>query len=402
MKKSYSVLLKLLIGFFVFFFLVFQIYNTFYNPMTTETAVYHSTYDGITLTGYSIRNDLLIESTADGVKSYTAKDGEKVAKDSVIVNLYSDSSAVSDAGRIREIDAQLKSLRELQTFSEGSAADLSIIDTQISQAYNELLSNAHGSKFSNIAQLSNNLLSLMNKKQVTTGQVTDFAAQIAALESEKNSLISGGATPTDSITAPSSGYFVSSCDGYETVLKVDDIDTLNPEKLNNLIPVTGGNYAGKIVTDFSWYIAANISFDDSLRFSEGDSLTLRVNLSDVTDLPVTVYRINKGESDSLVTVIFECKYMNGELASVRSQPVTAILTESKGLRISNKAIRIVDGVKGVYILSGSTAKFKTIEILYSEDDYSICRMDDIVSGSLSLYDEVIVKGKNLYDGKIVG
>lgn len=402
MKKSYGTVLKVILGVFLLFFLIFQIYNTLYDPLTTEMASYFTGYDGISLTGYSIRSDTLLPDSSGGVKSYVAADGEKVAKDSVIVNLYQDASAVSQVGRVEEIEQQLASLKELQSFSETGSADLSIVDAQIEDAYISLLSCTANGQLTDVGDRSARLLELMNKKQVATGQMHDFSERIAALEGEKNTLLSAGATPTASVTAESSGYFVSGWDGYETVLTPDCIDTLVPETLTNIKPTTGGSWLGRIVGDFTWYIAANISFDDSLRFAEGDSLTLRTSLSTVTELPVTVYRINKGETDDMATIVFKCTYMNGELATVRSQPLTAVLNESRGLRISNKAIRIVDGVKGVYILSGSTAKFRTIDILSSDDDYSICRLDDTVDGALSLYDEVIVRGKNLYDGKTIG
>lgn len=402
MKKSYGTVLKVILGVFLLFFLIFQIYNTLYDPLTTEMASYFTGYDGISLTGYSIRSDTLLPDSSGGVKSYVAADGEKVAKDSVIVNLYQDASAVSQVGRVEEIEQQLASLKELQSFSETGSADLSIVDAQIEDAYISLLSCTANGQLADVGDRSARLLELMNKKQVATGQMHDFSERIAVLEGEKNTLLSAGATPTASVTAESSGYFVSGWDGYETVLTPDCIDNLVPEVLTNIKPTTGGSWLGRIVGDFTWYIAANISFDDSLRFAEGDSLTLRTSLSTVTELPVTVYRINKGETDDMATIVFKCTYMNGELATVRSQPLTAVLNESRGLRISNKAIRIVDGVKGVYILSGSTAKFRTIDILSSDDDYSICRLDDTVDGALSLYDEVIVRGKNLYDGKTIG
>ena len=62
---------------------------------------------------------------------------------------------------------------------------------------------------------------------------------------------------------------------------------------------------------------------------------------------------------------------------------------------------VVDSKKGVYVVSGMQAKFVEIEIVYSNDNYMICKRND-ADGSLKLYDRVVVKGRNLYDGKIVG
>ena len=53
----------------------------------------------------------------------------------------------------------------------------------------------------------------------------------------------------------------------------------------------------------------------------------------------------------------------------------------------------------MYIKSGTQAQFVKIERIYSTEDYVIVRDTTDKSGYLSLYDNVIVEGKDLYDGK---
>ena len=60
-----------------------------------------------------------------------------------------------------------------------------------------------------------------------------------------------------------------------------------------------------------------------------------------------------------------------------------------------------DGVTGVYVLSGINAVFKPIEILYSDSNYVICKNDVQSSSGIRMYDEVILGGSDLYDGKTV-
>ena len=82
-----------------------------------------------------------------------------------------------------------------------------------------------------------------------------------------------------------------------------------------------------------------------------------------------------------------------------------VLNTYKGLKVSSSALRVVskeDGTNstGVYVLSGMTAHFVPVNIVYSNDVYAICEIEQ-EDGKLRLYDEIIVKGKNIYDGKIV-
>jgi len=86
---------------------------------------------------------------------------------------------------------------------------------------------------------------------------------------------------------------------------------------------------------------------------------------------------------------------------MRTANMTIVLETYSGLQVNSKAVRFVDGKKGVYVLSGSVITFVPIEVIYSTDNYCICEVQP-TGLRLRLYDEVILKGKNLYDGKVIG
>ena len=99
--------------------------------------------------------------------------------------------------------------------------------------------------------------------------------------------------------------------------------------------------------------------------------------------------------------------MNQQYASLRKEQVRLVFDEITGFRVDNRAIREVDGVQGVYVVSGNLVEFKKVEIAYSDSEYSVCvtPMDDNgnpQSGYVELYDEIIIEGTDLYDGKILG
>ena len=106
-------------------------------------------------------------------------------------------------------------------------------------------------------------------------------------------------------------------------------------------------------------------------------------------------------------MILRCNLMNAQYAALRKEQVRLVLENFTGYQVNNKAIREVDGVKGVYTVSGNIIKFKKVELAYSDSEYSVCvtPKDDNgnpKSGYVSLYDEIIVEGTDLYDGKILG
>ena len=87
---------------------------------------------------------------------------------------------------------------------------------------------------------------------------------------------------------------------------------------------------------------------------------------------------------------------------MRSGPMTVIKSEYSGLMVSRKALRVVDSVRGVYVVNGMQINFVPVNIIYSAEDFYICEKQTDNDGVLKLYDSVVVKGKNLYDGKIIG
>ncbi len=122
-------------------------------------------------------------------------------------------------------------------------------------------------------------------------------------------------------------------------------------------------------------------------------------------------------------MILKCDYMDIDLIEARQEPIEVGLGTYSGLRVSKKAIHddyvekiTYDDknnekvekkkVQGVYVLYGSEVQFKQVSIIYANDDYVLCDPEpdeeDLFNGvTISLYDQVILEGDDLYDGKII-
>ena len=58
-------------------------------------------------------------------------------------------------------------------------------------------------------------------------------------------------------------------------------------------------------------------------------------------------------------------------------------------------------MRGVYVVNGMQINFVPVEMLYSNDEFIICKKQIETGDTVKLYDQVVVKGKKLYDGKII-
>lgn len=387
----------------VLVFAFHQIYSSVYKPITTQSAEYYEAVDGITCTGFIVRNETIITNDSGGVLHFVIPDGERVAKNGAVADIYGSTDASVTVSRINEINGRIADIEEMQGYNGVEAADLSLASSKVSEALSSLINGCAFGNYSDAQDLSDQLLSALNRRQMITGEQSDFNLQLEALKSELAALTANLPAATGSVRAPVSGYFVSDTDGYENVLLCDNLGRITPEFLDNISAVdVPENAIGKIVSDYEWYIAASVSINDSLRYKEGDELTVMTNLKGNTRLSVTVSKINISSESDRATVIFSCQQMSSELASMRMGTFTIVSNVYTGLRIPQKALRVLDGTTGVYVLSGITLKFVPVNVIYRFGDDIICEQVQSNDNVLRLYDEVVVKGKKLYEGKVVG
>ena len=388
----------------VLVFVIHQIYSAAYKPITTESAVHYTATDGLNITGTLIRNEQIITSDSGGVLHFEVSDGNRVAKGGTIVNIYNSSMDSVNVTRLAEIEGQIKDIEEIQSYNNVQAADLKLAGGRVNEALSNFIVATSAGNFQSVHSDSATLLSAINRKRIITGEESDFSGKLEKLKSERDKLQSKLSSPIGEIRADkSSGYFVSSVDGYENVLNCDNLDKITPEFLGNVQPKkVPSNAIGKIVSDYEWYIAARISLNDSLKYKQGESLIIKTADKAAEPLPVIVKQINVSEKNDSAVVIFSCQQMNSSLASMRTGAMTVVHKEYSGLKIDKNAMRVVDGKRGVYVLSVINIRFVPVEVIYTSDDFFICKQEKTNdSDVLRLYDQVVVKGKNLYDGKVV-
>lgn len=400
MKKN--TLIKFVLAFLAIAFLLNQAVSAFYKPVTTESAVFYTANNGFKITGVIIRNEILVTNDNNGILHFLISDGERVSKNGTIANIYGSEAASITLSQIESVQNKINDINDILSFNDLEAANLELINTRVNNNLNSLIMSTATDNFGEVPETSEELLFALNRRQAAMGNTASFAGQLEALNSQLAKLQAGLTGVIGNVKATQSGYFLSKTDGYETVLNANKLSDVTPEFLKKLsYNSNASNVVGKIVSDYEWYIAAKVSISESHNYKAGDSLKIYTSVKSSPVLPVTVKQVNTSSTSSEAVIIFACNEMNAELASMRSGPMTVVSREYSGLKVSKKALRIVDGQSGVYIVKGMQAKFVPVEILYSTENMMICeKLDD--DGQLRLYDQVIVKGRNLYDGKIIG
>ena len=383
-------------------FFIYQFVASLNNPFTTVSASYYETFKGIDANALLIRNETIIESDAVGVKSFTINNGERVSKNGVLANVFASEDVSNVYSQINNLNEQIKSLENLSLYHD-SSTDINIVTDNINSKIIELNESCKNGKINSSDQLSAELFAMLSSKSNIIGLGGDSHSYVTNLKTQLESLKASAPKPQKVIYSPISGYFIDEVDGYENSFNIENILNLTPNEFKSIKPTNNSeNSLCKIVSDHNWYFATEISSDDALKLKEGSKYVVLTDQNAEKEIATTLVALNSDEESNNVLAVFSFKDTDKDLATVRNLSITIVLERYKGIKLPNRAIRMVDEKLGVYVVYAGIIKFKPVTPLYSTDTFTVCEIDKIgQTNSLRLYDEVIDKGKNLYDGKTI-
>lgn len=391
----------------------------------TENAVQTTVNYKIYSNGFIIRDENIIEKSADGVLSYSVSDGEAVNANGELAKIYSSESDAVAQTMADQLEKKKKTLEYIQKNTISGTMSIDIINNNIKSKLISYLDDTNNLNITNSKKDSDNLLSSINQRQLLTGKVNNFSSAIADLQSQIDSLRSSSGDSIGTVTTPKAGYFNESCDGYENAIKYEDIDKITLDDLKNIKKTeVSSKAAGKIISNVKWYVACSVTADEAANLNIWDSeVTVLFSEASKDVIPAEIYRVDQSSKDGNAIVILQCDYMDSGILEARQEPIEIGLGTYSGLRVSKRAIhddfvtkttyddndnphKEQKKVQGVYVLYGSEVQFKQISILFADEDYVICDTDPedgiLFNGeTISLYDKIIMKGDDLYDGKVI-
>ena len=191
-------------------------------------------------------------------------------------------------------------------------------------------------------------------------------------------------------------------DGSENDADYAAVLTASPETVTSLLntqPHAVSGSAGKLITQFNWYLLCVVDDADASLLTLGQKINITFSGYSGGTIRMQLVAVNKGENDE-TALVFRSNLMNSEIASLRYENVKICLEEYSGYAVDRTALRTVDGEVGVYVQLGNLVRFRKVEIVYS-DDTIILASAGSGNGYLRLYDEIITEGTDLYDGKII-
>ncbi len=406
-------------------YVFFQIVQVAFPQNTYEIALSASISDTIDAEGVLLFDESYVSGS--GVLGYLVEDGERVSAGTAVAEVYRDSSQVPLRQQLNQLAEQIDLLQKSQNTSsvqidslvkERSSAIYNLLDALDEQEYNEIDTCADG------------YLLAQNKLWIVAGEAIDFTDQITSIAQQMQSIQAQLGTPSQ-ITASQTGYFVRSASSARLNASAEDILKLSAPEFkayaeSNPI-VTLDDCAGKVVTGFTWQYVGVCSAKqgEKLLNENGKPLSSSVTISFPgqmeSELKAKVADVTIDEENDLAKFVLTCNTINGDVLRLNCASARISLGSSTGLRVPISAVHYLkeDGteaeqegenyIPGVYVKYGNIASFRKIDPVDADHPLIVDGEYILVSpkgtqnsvSEVQLYDEIIVSGKNLYDGKLL-
>ncbi|MBR5614730.1 MAG: HlyD family efflux transporter periplasmic adaptor subunit [Clostridia bacterium] len=407
------------IGFLVFAFVVIVAANvvlSYGSRLTTTVVRKGAEEDSISAEGYVFREQTVINAPSSGYLYCVKDEDERVSLGETVMYLYKNEINLAANSELKEIEKKIEKLSASSLTGDVFSNDAAKIEQTISQSLRNVPKLGFKGDIDAVAKISDTVNSLVEKRRIISGeaQPADKNSEIKKLKAEKEQLEKEYNIERTLVHAPKTGAFTSRIDGLEDKLTLKALEEITPEYLKELdklkVDAKTPEYAnqgepiGKIVNNFTWSIAARVPYDEAEGLQVGDKLNIRFSDISVETIEGTVSKITPEVSGKVILVVTSNKYIDMIYSSSRVN-VEFIKSYYDGFRIPAKSLRMTDGTMGVYVIRNGKAKFLPVDLLYNGKSWVVVsdRSGSTADGNspLKLYDELIISGKNLYDGKVV-
>ncbi len=371
MKKRNTVIgLLLVISIIVVAFNFFREGNSPYIKQTAKIGNYTNT---IAAQAIVIRNETVVKSGA-GAFEAAVSEGERVgafAKIGTVVTGDVNQEKLNELEKLnKEIDALSSNISD--------AGVLAIADNKVQATLSLSLDNltyyAARDDVKTCVKLGEDIKILAERK---AGKTSGILAEdnLNALIAKRDEIAASLGGSHQNLYTPMPGLFSKNLDGMEEVLTFDIIDAITPEAIDiysELMKKREGEGICKVVNNFKWYIAMILDKSEADSLKKGKEYTVAFEEGDC-EIEGEVTHISQPDEDNRVSVVFKFTHHIDAISNIRKVNVKICKEKYSGIYIPATAIRVLDGVLGVYVQNEKSVHFRSVEVIYRTDDFVLAK-----------------------------
>lgn len=374
-------------------------YRYFHRSVSVSVAYTGQVTDSLSVTGWVVRQETPLPDTS-GTLLRQVQEGEKVHAGQTVAMAYASKSALEVVSRLEDTELKLQQLQFARSSFLDSDAALKV-DSDISDSILRLHIATADGDYATATQEMSAMKTAVLKRSYSYESLEQIDQAIAQTRSDISSLQNqlSGATSVKTAVA---GIYSGSSDGSEEALTPDFLADVTPARLDALSTGSAVKSAGKIITDNTWYFAANIPAQQARELQVGQEVTLRLSKGLQQDTPAYVQSIS-AEEDGRVAVVLSCTRYISQVTLLRHQQGEILLREYKGLRVPSAALRMdEEGSLQLFCRLGAYVCSKPVDLVYRGDGFCLVRSAQGAADERILRqgDLVISTARALTDGMI--
>lgn len=366
-------------------------------PFDTETAETINLRKTINGEGYILRRETPVKQATRGVFEPGIKDGTRVSKGGSVGVAISGNYSEDLMKKLENVTRRIEEIKQSDSFADIYSSDEARIFSALKDITSSIRDDVRKKDFVSASSNALQLGTLLQKKYSAENQGA-AADLLVSLEEEKYELEQQLGGIREEVKAESSGYFYRTLDGLEGRASENELFALTPSKISKYPQIIKDfkpeeGTVGKVVDTYTWYLAAVIPAKEADALKTGQSV--RISVDESTEVDATVAAINKDEADR-AAIIIKCNRNVSGIFEKRGVEFEICYEDYSGLYVPSAAIRIIDGVTGVYVLSSNeSVSFRCVDILLQEEEFYIVRSnytppEDVKYSPLKIYDDILV------------
>lgn len=420
-------------------YVALQLYHAAGSTYAYETAVAYTMSDSIESEGVVLFDETPVEGSGD--LGYLVADGARVSAGTQLAETYTDPAQAGVRSQWETLESQISLLQKSQNTT---STQVSVLLGERNTAVYDLLESIDRGDYQDAPDVQADYLLAQNKLQVTTGEASSFTDLIDQLTTQRDAL-AAQLEGLSAVSAPGSGYFVSASSARQLSVTKADALAMAPADFEQLLKSGAESgmdgLAGKIVSSYTWQFCGICTLKESEKFDGQTTVNISFPGKAETPLPAQVVSVVRDEEAGIAKFTLQCEYVGADVLKLGQETAQIDFESYEGLRISANAVHLVwmetadaagtassgesasasaagsaqpasgtaqptgEYVAGVYVKYGNLARFRRITVLYEDktSGYILVGLGGAVGtdNEVRMYDEVIVSGNDLYDGKLL-
>ena len=360
-------------------------------------------------TGVLIKDEYPASIPVGGITEVLVQDGERVANGEVIATIYSNPADEATKNKLADINKKITAMEESRMGEAVFINDATKIEREIATCVDEVIAKTSLGDFEALSQYKYKLAIMADQKVVAKGEKEGFTNDLVQLRAEKSMLESKLGRIDKAVMAEHPGIFIEGHDGFETELTMESALSMTPDRVNEIIEkekkddvaVTDGSvYQYKIVKNYNYCIAMNVTPEYLENLEVGDSVGLRFADFSAESISATIKHISEQDKKGMHTVVVELSRHIEKLLERRVVNVDFIRKSVEGYKVSIEHLHTVDNAVGLYVKRGAVMKFIPVNVIYSTETEAIVASAGN-EAPIKAYDEVVTKAPVYENGRVI-